>query len=190
MPTPLRFPLLGEPLALDLVNTRVREGGSARDLLDKPAALATWLAEQVARVQWTGAVTPADLRAVRALRDAIAALLAAQRARVRPSRAALAMVNTALGRRARARQLRWTSAGPRMRAIPNAEQRGTLLRVLAADATDLLTGSDAALVRVCAHPDCVLQFVARDPRRKWCTASGCGNRARVARHYRLSHGME
>ena len=190
MPITRRFPLLGEPLALDLVNTRVREDGHARDLLDEPSALATWLAAQAARVRWVGTVTPADLRAVRALRDAIAALLAARRVRARPSRAALATVNAALAMPAPPRQLGWTSGGPRMRATPTADQRGALLRALAVDATDLLTGPDAALVRMCAHPDCVLQFVARDPRRKWCTASGCGNRARVARHYRLSHGIE
>jgi predicted RNA-binding Zn ribbon-like protein len=29
----------------------------------------------------------------------------------------------------------------------------------------------------------VLQFLARDPRRRWCSAAVCGNRARVSRHY-------
>lgn len=38
-----RFLLLGEPLALDLVNTRIRRDGVNVDLLDKPAALTAWL---------------------------------------------------------------------------------------------------------------------------------------------------
>ena len=190
MPTTLHFPLLGEPLALDLVNTRVREGGSTRDLLDDPLALATWLAAQAARVRWAGAVTPADLKAVRALRDAIAALLAARRVRARPPRAALATVNTALSAPLTPPQLTWRSAGPRMRRSPDAAQRGALLHALALDAATLLTGPNAARVRTCAHPDCMLQFMALNPRRKWCTASVCGNRARVARHFRRHRGAE
>ena len=66
------FPLLGEPLSLDLVNTRIRSGGTDVDLLDAPAALATWLAAESGRLSWSGAVSAADLRAVRTLRDAIA----------------------------------------------------------------------------------------------------------------------
>jgi predicted RNA-binding Zn ribbon-like protein len=29
-------------------------------------------------------------------------------------------------------------------------------------------------------------FVATDARRKWCSSTTCGNRARVARHYQRS----
>ncbi|WP_139810547.1 CGNR zinc finger domain-containing protein, partial [Mycobacterium avium] len=35
----------------------------------------------------------------------------------------------------------------------------------------------------CANPDCSMLFLATNPRRSWCTANICGNRARVARHY-------
>ena len=179
----LRFPLLGEPLSLDLVNTRVREGGVELDLLDEPAALAAWLAAQTSRLSWSGAVTAADLQAVRALRDAIAALLTARRACALPSRAALATVNAALSIPAPPARLTWTSAGPRNKRGPAAEIRDALLRALAVDAVNILTGPDATLLRTCAHPGCVLQFLARNPRRRWCAASVCGNRARVTRHY-------
>jgi predicted RNA-binding Zn ribbon-like protein len=37
-------------------------------------------------------------------------------------------------------------------------------------------------LRACLAPGCVLYFVKQHPRREWCSA-GCGNRARVARHY-------
>ena len=37
-------------------------------------------------------------------------------------------------------------------------------------------------LRACLGPGCVLYFVQQHPRREWCSA-GCGNRARVARHY-------
>ena len=179
----LHFPLLGEPVSLDLVNTRIRHGGADVDLLDTPSALTTWLAAESGRLSWSGVVTAADLRAVRALRDAIAALLRARRVRARPPAGAMKVVNAALSASAPATRLAWTARGPRAERRAAGSRRDTLLRALALDAVSILTGPDATLVRTCEHPDCVLQFLARHPRRRWCSATVCGNRARVARHY-------
>ena len=177
------FPLLGEPVSLDLVNTRVRHGGADVDLLDTPSALAAWLAAESGRLSWSGVVTAADLRAVRTLRDAIAALLRARCVRARPPSGAMKVVNTALSASVPATRLAWTAKGPRAERGSAGSRRDTLLRALALDALNILTGPDATLVRTCEHPDCVLRFLARNPRRRWCSASVCGNRARVARHY-------
>lgn len=179
----LSFPLLGEPLSLDLVNTRVRKGGVDVDLLDGPSALAAWLSAEAGRQPWTGAVTAMDLRAVRAMRDAIAELLAARHGGASPPRGALRTVNAALAAAAPATKLVWTSAGLQVKARAATLKRDTLLHALAMDAVGLLTGPQAKLLRRCAHPECVLQFLARNPRRRWCSAAVCGNRARVARHY-------
>jgi predicted RNA-binding Zn ribbon-like protein len=179
-----RFLLLGEPLALDLTNTHVRRGGVDVDLLDSPLALTAWLAAEVDRLPWSGASDAADLLAVRALRDAIAELLRARRDGVRPASMALRQVNAALLTAAASRRLVWAGSGPRLAPSTLARKRDALLHVLAVDALGLLTGRDADALRTCAHPDCVLQFVARNPRRRWCSTELCGNRARVARHYR------
>ncbi|HEX5438135.1 MAG TPA: ABATE domain-containing protein [Gemmatimonadaceae bacterium] len=183
MTAKLHFPLLGEPVSLDLVNTRVRRGGADVDLLETPSALTAWLAAESGRLSWSGAVTAADLRAVRTLRDAIAALLRARRVRARPPSEAMKVVNAALSASVPATRLAWTAKGPRAERRTAGSRRDTLLHTLALDAVTILTGPDATLVRTCAHPDCVLQFLARHPRRRWCSASVCGNRARVARHY-------
>lgn len=183
MAPPRGFLLLGEPVSLDLVNTRVRTGGVDVDLLDKPSALAAWLAAEADRLPWSGTVTSADLQAVRRLRDSIAALLSARRAHAQPARMALDTVNTALSTAGRASRITWSRQGPRAESRAAGSKRDTLLHALAMDAASLLTGPDAKLVRTCKHPDCVLQFLARNPRRRWCSASVCGNRARVARHY-------
>jgi hypothetical protein len=45
-------PLIGEPLSLDLLNTRWIDADGPRDLLDEPAGLARWLRS----------AGPADLR--------------------------------------------------------------------------------------------------------------------------------
>jgi predicted RNA-binding Zn ribbon-like protein len=178
-----RFPLLGEPLSLDLVNTRIRRDGTDVDLLDKPSALTAWLAAEASRQPWSGVATAADLQAVRALRDAIAALLAARRTGVLPPLAALRAVNKILSTSASTTKLVWTSAGPRVKVQAAMSKRDALLHTLAMDAVGILTSPQAKLLRTCEHPDCVLQFLAHHPRRRWCSAAVCGNRARVARHY-------
>ena len=182
-----RFPLLGEPLALDLVNTWVRRNGVDVDLLDKSAALTAWLRAEHARLAWTGTADAADLKAVRTLRDAIWHLLLAKREHMQPPSAALSKVNRALSNPAARPRLTWNAAGPHLTPPTPRSRRGALLRALAADAVALLTDPQADHLRKCSHPDCVLQFVARNPRRRWCSDALCGNRARVARHYLRRH---
>lgn len=177
------FPLLGEPLSLDLVNTRVRRDGRDVDLLATPAALAAWLRAESGRLAWSGKVDAEDLRAVQALRAALAVLLSARREGVRPPGAALRQLNLALVAPTVTTRLVWPAAGPQLARPSATARRDALLHALAADAVAVLTGPSAGLLRECAHPDCVLQFVASHPRRRWCSTSTCGNRARVARHY-------
>lgn len=50
----------------------------------------------------------------------------------------------------------------------------------------LFAGPDQERLKACLAPGCVLYFMQNHPRREWCSA-GCGNRARVARHYRRHH---
>ena len=177
------FPLLGEPLALDLVNTRAHLGGVDVDLLDGPRALDRWLRAERSRIAWTGHADAADLAAVIALRGVLDPLLRAHVARTPGPAAAVRGLNRALAIALPQPRLEWTCGGPRKRAASDGARRATLLRQLAGSALELLTGADAARVRRCAHPDCILLFVAGNPRRRWCASSTCGNRVRWPRHY-------
>ncbi|MGH8184714.1 MAG: CGNR zinc finger domain-containing protein [Rhodanobacteraceae bacterium] len=177
-----RFPLLGEPLALDLVNTRVLRDGDEVDLLDTPSALSSWLHAERGRIAWAGAVDAEDLRAVRVLRDVVDRLLRARRGHARPTRADLQALNAAFAAPGNAR-LAWPASGPLLGPPPHRARRNALRRGLANDAVRLLTGPQSDNVRECANPDCRLQFLARNPRRRWCSSALCGNRIRVARHY-------
>lgn len=187
MTATIAFPLLGEPVAIDLVNTRVLERGEPSDLLDRPAALAAWLRAERPRLEWRGAVAAPDLAAIRALRDAIEPLLRARLARAGGPPATLPAFNCALALPAAVARLEWTRNGPQKAPSPDGAAREALLRTLALDALDVLTGPDAAALRECAHPDCRLLFIARNPRRRWCASATCGNRARVSRHYARNH---
>ena len=55
-------------------------------------------------------------------------------------------------------------------------------------AGDLLTGGKLDKVRRCANPECGWLFLddSRAGKRRWCSMSACGNRAKARRHYHKS----
>jgi predicted RNA-binding Zn ribbon-like protein len=68
---------------------------------------------------------------------------------------------------------------------------GTALALLAPvlwSAGDLLASGKLAKVRRCANPECLYLFFdeSRAGKRRWCTMSSCGNRAKARRHYHKS----
>jgi predicted RNA-binding Zn ribbon-like protein len=63
------------------------------------------------------------------------------------------------------------------------------LAFIAAEAAEFLADpARAGRLRRCANPACSMIFVAVNPRRFWCAPGVCGNRVRVARHYRRAGG--
>lgn len=61
-----------------------------------------------------------------------------------------------------------------------------LLTPVAAAAAELLASGDRARLRRCAADACGRWFydVSKNGRRRWCSMARCGNRAKVAAHYR------
>lgn len=177
------FPLLGEPLVLDLVNTRALRRGAPLELLDRPAALSSWLRAEHRRTGWRGPAGTDDLVAVRSLRDDIDSLLRARLGRGPGPTAAVRGLNRVLAGARENVRLEWIRSGPRKTALSPDTACRRLLHRLALEALELLTGPDADKLRECAHPGCRLLFIAANPRRRWCSAAICGNRARVSRHY-------
>src|SRR5215207_9885227 len=98
-PPPARnFPLLGEPLAVDLVNTVAAVGpnGALVDLIATPDGLRAWLDAQAERLgpdQQTIAALLEEITRVHALRDALRPLFRAARRDEPPEAEALALVN-------------------------------------------------------------------------------------------------
>jgi len=60
------------------------------------------------------------------------------------------------------------------------------LSLLAEAASDLLCTCDFSLIKKCQNPACVLFFydTTKNHARHWCSMSLCGNRSKVAAHYR------
>ncbi|GAA0419074.1 CGNR zinc finger domain-containing protein [Acrocarpospora corrugata] len=180
------LPLTGEPLALDLVNTRPHTPDGPVDLLATPAALGTWLTLQAERLPGypsEAALTAADLAAVHAVREHTAVAIDHLRRGEKPPASALAGLNLAQRAAPAILELGWD--GTSVTAVP--QRAGTvgvrLAARLAAAAGELLADPAFAAVRACEASDCVMLFLPAHPRRRWCSAARCGNRARVARYY-------
>lgn len=64
-----------------------------------------------------------------------------------------------------------------------------LMVPIAQSAADLLCRGDPALVKLCANPECQAFFydTSKNHTRRRC-GTQCGNRMRVAAHYRRQHG--
>ncbi|MES1244413.1 MAG: ABATE domain-containing protein [Acidobacteriota bacterium] len=170
------FKFRGGSLALDFPATlAARLRAEPRELLATPHDLGRWL---VAAGLATSAppVTGEELEQARELREALYRLA---RARVagqpfpEPDRALLN--RWAAGRTPapclESDGMSWTR-----------EDASTLLSLLARDAVELLGGELGGRIRQCAGEGCALLFVdtSRTGGRKWCSMSGCGNKAKVA----------
>ncbi|MFB4284486.1 ABATE domain-containing protein [Nonomuraea sp. MTCD27] len=177
--------LTGEPLALDLVNTRARlPSGADYDALDEVDDFHAWLERQSGRLTVPEArLGPPDLAAVRELRGHVVATLEAVRQATPPPPGSVAALNEAL---------RSAPAYPCMEARGAVLARGSrrdgtpvtrLLTELAEAALALLTDPNVGKVRGCEAPDCRMLFLPAHPRRRWCSPDLCGNRVRVARYY-------
>ncbi|MFI6868658.1 CGNR zinc finger domain-containing protein [Nocardia sp. NPDC050406] len=181
-------PLVGEPLALDLVNTRPIDA----DLLETPEQLAQWLRLEADRLPEPPPAHPAraDLAAVREVREHLAAVLDALLHDRQPPASALRGLNAAQSAAPAIRQLRWhegTLTATQHRAGASGVR---LAATLAEAAVELLADPAIARLKRCAAHDCVMLFLPAHPRRQWCSPDRCGNRARVARYYQRHKGTD
>ena len=61
-----------------------------------------------------------------------------------------------------------------------------VLQPIALSAARIVTEANPTRIRQCASGDCMYWFLdtSKSGRRKWCSMSRCGNRAKAAKHYR------
>lgn len=214
-PSRMSAPLLGEPLPVELMNTIWADREGLHDALAHPEGVAQWLlavgsgeaaawaagpADSAAGPEHSAAgpeyivTTPRLVENFRQLRDALRRLAAIATVDSRQAAAApigldraVAVVNRACAYAPTWSELVWPEAGEPHRDRRSARTPAeTALAAIAEQGVSLLTGPDSPALRACQGPGCVLYFVRNHSRREWCSDI-CGNRARVARHYRRHH---
>jgi len=172
-----------EHLSLALANSAIAlTGGHTVDLLGTPAQANHWLTER--------GLAPVDVgmremcaTQLRSLREQIRSLFAARAEGLPALPAAVRAVNDAMTRVPTAPLLQWDDKAGPYRATPHPTTAivDHALATLAADAADLLTGSDADRLTACGSAPCN-RYLLRHGRRHWCSTR-CGDRARAARAY-------
>jgi predicted RNA-binding Zn ribbon-like protein len=168
-------PLVGQPLAVDLLDTRWLTGPDAFDVLDDDELTRAWLADHALAdpaFADTGA-DPATVRAhLRVTRDALAAVVA--------DPASSDALDAVLDR-GRLR-LRIDRDGPAALADV-AEPTWRAAWAAARDYVEIV-GRAPGRVRRCANPPCLLHFLdsSRTGDRRWCSMAVCGNRSKARRH--------
>jgi predicted RNA-binding Zn ribbon-like protein len=196
VPADRAWALPDEPLPVRLMSTVWADADGLHDDLRTTADVNEWL--DAIGVDRAGAqATGRELATARALRDAVRLLAAHVTADRRPGRPAVATADVA----AALEQVNATAAevpAPRLAlrdgrlglGVPGDQSPVTTgLARVAEEAVGLLAGEDAARLRACYAPGCVLYFVKTHPRREWCSV-GCGNRVRAARHYQRARDRQ
>jgi len=196
-------PIMGEPLPVELMNTVWADRDGVHDALADQQAAAAWLSAVSDRLTlgqagWLTLDYIADpvgldraCRQLVQLRDALRRLAAeatgdprtAGAASIANRDTAVAVLNGACALAPAWSQLHWLAGEDPTRAIRSAHPPAELaVSLIAEQAVRIFAGPQRGQLRACLGPGCVLYFLAKHPRREWCSDS-CGNRARVARHY-------
>jgi predicted RNA-binding Zn ribbon-like protein len=180
-------PMTGEALALDLINTRPLGADGRTDLLGTPRQLSRWLALEADRLQEDAAVaapTRDDLLCVHTVREDTEAVVRALLNATAPPASALHGLTEAQRAAPPVRELGWDGAAVTATSRRAGPLGVRLAAALAEAAAHLLTDPAIGRLKECEAGDCVMVFLPSHPRRRWCSPTRCGNRARVARYYR------
>ncbi|MCW5735585.1 MAG: ABATE domain-containing protein [Enhydrobacter sp.] len=166
-------------LCLDFANTRYWRGQEVpTETLKSPADLAAWAkaAKPLAASEFAQAI---------ALREALYRLFDAQTQGKAAASRDLAVLNDALAQAPCRKTLRRGRGGYEWEVDTKSGTALALLAPVLWSAGDLLSGPRLGNVRRCANPECGWLFLddSRAGRRRWCSMSSCGNRAKARRHY-------
>ena len=189
-PTPPPAPGEGRSVALALVNTELQYGGKRVDLLADGPALAQWLRGHGLPTARGSTIEPSELDRVGSLRAAIRQAFTARAEGGRPAASTVRRINAAAALVTGAEHLTWKGhAEPTGRTVwpAAAPKLDIALAAIAQDAIATLLGDRGLRLRACPAHGCTRLFIQEHARRRWCSKT-CGDRVRVARHYRKVHG--
>lgn len=191
-----KFIFIGNHPCLDFVNSRIAQNGQPVDLLETFSDLVTWLVQagllnkeeaKVAERKWgekpEGMRTLDQAREFRAsLREMVERLAVGKLV----LQASIEAINRMLRYRVGYPQLTGSSGKFEREFQEESQEANQLLGLLAESASDLLCTKDFTLVKKCRNQACILYFydTTKNHARNWCSMQLCGNRMKVAAHYR------
>jgi len=189
-PSPSWF-VAGHP-AIDFLNTAYAPGGVLVETIGDGRALLDWMMgaglvdkDEAARLarRFTRTSLDAAAEEARTVREWARTWIEAWRANpARDYGDEIAALNKLLARESRGRELVANKRRLELIERPHFEDARELIAPIALEIARLVTQEDPSLVKACAGTECTLQFLDRTKahRRVFCSATACGNRAKVA----------
>ncbi len=179
---PDQFYIVGNNLALDFINTAPHELSAE--------VLASWgtavgLVEPSAAGHLARRWVDTDLKEVAAfrehLRDVVAKLVISRNVTVKD----IEWINAILREKAGYSELVVTPEGFVKQNRIELKRALDVREPIVEAFVDLVTFGNLDYIRKCERPDCILYFydTTKNHRRRWCSMSICGNRAKVAKFY-------
>ena len=190
-----KFYLVGNNLSVDFVNTRIRENGAPKELLESFEDLIAWavranlsdLAQAKAMLQdrsgrpKAAQVLKFALNFRETLREMV--LDAERGADIKP--AVIEAINLIMKEENGYAEVVRTEEGFEKRFRTDFSDPRRLVASIAEAAADLLCYGNLANLKKCEGADCVLHFydTTKNHSRRWCSMAVCGNRAKATTFY-------
>lgn len=175
-------PMLGDHLAMDLLNTEARSGDKVVDYWNSDADVLRWLQQNniypaLEQSASAGSELLSQAKALRALTHRLITAFKQQELQD------IEQLNDFLHSYVSVPHLATDSDGQLIiTRISRGETAASMLGQVAEAVAQLLVEGDATLVKQCEHPDCILWFYDRTKahKRRWCSMATCGNRYKAA----------
>jgi predicted RNA-binding Zn ribbon-like protein len=181
-------PMLGDHLAMDLLNTEARNDGKAIEFWNSDDDVLQWLAcYDITPTAEGKAFASGELLAQAKALRALALQLISAFKEERPLE--IGELNQYLRAFDTAPHLARDAEGKlKLSRISHSNGIGTLLGPVAQAIAELLVEGKVDLVKRCEHPDCILWFYDRTKahKRRWCSMAICGNRYKAAQFRKRS----
>jgi predicted RNA-binding Zn ribbon-like protein len=202
------FMLLGDHLAVDFLNTAPNVAGAVDRLISWPdlvgflAATGTVSRDRVVALRDLANDAPVEtvalLRSALQLRTAIRQIMGARISGEPLAADAIGTINDLLqctegyDRLMPVGEPGKGESDWRLGLVARSQGLEWLLAAIARSAAELVTEGPSAPVRICANPKCGLFFYddSRTGTRRWCSMATCGNRKKVAAHFRRWKGTK
>jgi predicted RNA-binding Zn ribbon-like protein len=193
---------IGNHPAIDFLNTTFAPEGQPVETIGDGRAFLEWMAaagllqapaaSRLRRRLGTGAMDAAAAEARKVREWARAWLDRWRMAPRRDYRQEIGTLNRLLGGAVLNREVVADDGGFKVIEQTRLDDTDALLALVAAQIADLITTEQPSLVKRCEGPGCTLWFLDRTKAhaRRFCSAAGCGNRAKVAAFRERQRGAE
>lgn len=181
-----QFPLITQNLSLDLVNTEIISYDKRHDLIQSVNHLMEWFDKMGETAPFLHSFT---LQQVQEHDSLVLQRIHQFRAELRkhferiaegsePSQAFIPFLQDQIA----AAPFSYQIIDDTLARIPNGTLDQSILSLIAYDALWLIHTKEIQQLKRCANEKCILLFLDKTGRRKWCSMKICGNRQKVSRH--------